>query len=493
LHVTKGPNQTVRTMRRHAIPRFVSMKRSLLFCVLMILGSPWAKSQGLFESSLSGESEEAGIKNFNFGGFVRSALYLGQTPVEENFYLQSAYGQAGLMLKSHAGTLATAKADIRFRAGTEWQKEFSGMEIREAYVDLQTGPVGFKFGKLISPWGKGTVFNPVDKITPLDPTVRSPEADDRYLGIWALQGRFNLGKSLKLTATWNPLYQAGRLLIDPVPMPDYVHFLEPDYPGPELKEGSYGVHMDMHSRFLDASVYGFTGYHRWPGIAYDAFIMDTLTMEPLALELFEKAYRIQMAGTDFSIPVGSWIFRAEGAWSKPIEPRGNQEYLPFPELSYAAEMEVGISWLTGVGGYHGKYILDYTLPEAEPGISAGPEQFAPLFQSGVPVTGALLDETLKSQIGAFNRMINYQLEEVYHTAFLVLRGNFFHDQLELEFPVIWHITAREWIVQPALSWMAADGIQVKTGYQGYFGSSGTLFDMVGPTLNAGYLAFTLTF
>jgi hypothetical protein len=480
-------------MRSHATHSFVSMKRSLILCVLIVLCGPWARSQGLFESSLLGGSEEEAIKNFDFGGFVRSALYLGQTPLEEDFYLQSAYAQAGMLLKGKAGSLATAKADIRFRAGTEWQEEFSSMEIREAYVDLQTGPVGFKFGKLISPWGKGTVFNPVDKMTPLDPTVNSPEPDDRYLGIWALQGRVNLGQSLKLTATWNPLYQSGKLLIDPVPFPDYVRFLEPDYPGPELKEGSYGFRMDLHSRVMDASVYGFHGYHRWPGIAYGAFAMDTVTMEPLALELFEKAYRIQMAGADLSVPLGPWIIRAEGAWSAPTESRGNNEYLPFAELSYAAEAEVGTSWLTLVGGYLGKYILDYTPPVSEPSLAAGPEQFAPLFQSGVPVTGALVNEAVKSQIGAFNRLYNYQLEELYHTAFLVTRGSFFYDQLEFELPVIWHITTQEWIVQPSVSWMPADGIKLKAGYQGYFGPSGGLLDLVGPTLNAGYLALTYMF
>lgn len=469
------------------------MKQYLTIGLLLALWIPAARSQGLFESAQSGEPEDAGSKNLSIGGFIRSALYLGQIPEKEDLYLQSAYGQAGLLLKAKAGTAATARADIRFRLGSEWQEGFSNLDIREAYVDLQTGPAGFRFGKLISPWGKGTVFNPADKITPLDPTVRSPDPDDRYLGIWALQGRLNLGRSLKLTATWNPLYQPGKLLIDPVPMPDYVAFQEPDYPGTELDEGSYGVHLDLHSRALDASVYGFHGYHRWPGIAFESFAMDTVSMEPVALDLFEKAYTINMAGLDFSIPLGSWIFRAEGAWFSPTDERGTQEYLSFPELSYTAELEVEASWFTLISGYQGKYILDYTPPLAEPSLSAGPAQFAPLLQSGIPLTGALVDEAVKSQIGAFNRLYNYQLEELYHTGFMVLKGNFLHDQVELELPLIYHITTREWIVQPALSWMAADGIRLKAGYNGFFGPSGSLFDMIGPTLNAGYLAVTLTF
>jgi hypothetical protein len=74
-----------------------------------------------------------------------------------------------------------------------------------------------------------------------------------------------------------------------------------------------------------------------------------------------------------------------------------------------------------------------------------------------------------------------------------MRGTFLHDQLELEIPAVYHITTQEWIVQPSLSWMAADGIRLKAGYHGFFGPEDSLFDMIGPTLNAGYIALTLTF
>lgn len=471
----------------------VSMKPALIIFLLLFLWNSGAFSQGLFESAISGNEDEAGNKNLSIGGFIRSALYLGSTPINEDIYLQSAFAQTGLLLKAHSGSLATAKADIRFRFGSEWQKGFSELEIREAYVDLQTGPAGFRFGKLISPWGKGTVFNPADKITPLDPTVRSPNPDDRYLGIWALQGRINLGKSLKFTGTWNPLYQPGILLIEPVPMPPYVTFLESDYPGVELDESSYGVNLDLHTSVLDASLYGFHGYHSWPGIAFDAFIVDTILLDPLALDLYEKAYRINMAGADFSIPLGSWIIRAEGSWMTLNESRGTKEYLPFPEFSYAGEMEVGLSCLTLIAGYHGKYILDFIAPEAEASLSSGPAQFAPLIEAGIPITSPLVNEAVKGQIEAFNRLYNYQLEEFYHTAFLVMRGNFLHDQLELELPLVYHISTGEWILQPALTWMATDEIKLKAGYHGFFGPSESLFDLIGPTLNAGYIALTLTF
>jgi len=459
----------------------------MMLCLTSVSG------QGLFESSLSEGTDSKGSDLLTLGGFVRSALYLGNTADEERAYLQSAYGQAGLLMKAKAGSRATAVADIRFRYGSEWQQSISEITLREAYVDLQTGPVAFKLGKMITPWGKGTLFNPTNKITPMDPTTRSPDADDMNLGIWALQGSVNMGSFLKLSAIWNPLFQPGKLLIDPIPMPAYVGFLEPDYPGVELLEGSYGIQLDLRSPAMDAALYWFEGFHSWPGIAYDSFIMDTLTMEPLALKILEKAYRIRMAGLDFSIPVGSWIFTAEGAWFQTTEKHDLLEYLPFPELSYTVEIEKSASWLTVIAGYYGKYIMDFTPALADANLSAGQEQFLPLMQEGISITSELVDAMLKEQISAFNRLYNYQLEEFYHSSFLVLKGDFLYSTLELSLPVIYNYTTEEWLAQPSISWMPADGIRLTAGFSGLWGGSNSLYELVGPVLNSAYLAMTLTF
>jgi hypothetical protein len=459
----------------------------MIFCLTSVSG------QGLFESTLSEGTGSKANDVLTLGGFVRSAVYLGSTPDEEEAYLQSAYGQASLLMKAKAGSWATAVADIRFRYGSEWQQSISEISLREAYIDIQTGPVGFRLGKMITPWGKGTLFNPSNKITPMDPTTRSPNEDDMNLGIWALQSSVSMGSFLKLNATWNPLYQPGKLLIDPIPMPAYVCFLEPDYPGVELVDGSYGIQLDLRAPALDAALYWFDGYHSWPGIAYDSFILDTLTMEPLALNILEKAYRIRMAGLDFSIPVGSWIFTAEGAWFQTTEKNDSIEYLPFPELSYTAEIEKSGSWLTVIAGYYGKYIIDFTPALANANLSAEQEQFLPLMEEGINITSELMDAMVEEQISAFNRLYNYQLEEYYHSCFLVLKGDFLHNTLELSLPIIYNLTTEEWLAQPSISWMPADGLRLKAGFSGLWGGSNSLYDLVGPVLNAAYLSMTLTF
>lgn len=468
------------------------LKVSSLIVTLILCVYP-SFTQSLFESSQSGTADNGASSALSVGGFIRSVSYIGRTPELEDPYFQSAYGEAGLLLNASLNQWARAKADIRFRAGNEFQEDFTQLNIREAYVDVSAGPAGIRAGKLITSWGKASLFNPTEKITPMDPTVRSPDEDDMKLGTWALQGRINLGQYMKFTATWKPIYKASKLLIDPVPMPGYVTFIDPAYPGLELNEGSYGLRYDLHTPLLDGSMYWFDGYHHWPGIAYASFALDSLTMQPEALEILEHPYRIRMFGMDLSIPVGSWILRAEGAWQKATSNHEEHEYLPFPELSYTAELERSGAYLTLLAGYFGKYILDFHSPVAEPTLEAREDQFYLMMQQGLELTGGAIDGMITEQIASFNRLYNYQLEEIYHSVFAVCKGKLWHDQLELIVPLIYNLTSEEWIIQPGISYSPADGIKISGGYSGFYGPENSLYNMVGPVMNAGYLSLKLTF
>jgi hypothetical protein len=462
--------------------------------VILISVGTTASPQGLFESSQQGYHENEIVSNyFTLGGFIRSAGYVGSLPDNSGYYFQSAYGQAGLLMDAHAGQVATARADIRFRAGSEFQERFTEWMIREAYVDLSSETAGIRMGKMINPWGKGTIYNPTDKITPLDPTRRSPDEDDMLLGYWGVEGNVNLGSFLSLSATWKPVYQASVLLIDPVPMPGYVEFTDPWDPGVTLAEGSYGFHVSLHHPVADAGIYWFEGYHHWPGIALDTFILNPGTLEPESLRLMEQPYRIRMAGLDFSMPLGTWIIRAEGAWQQSVEDRTGREFVPFPELAYTAELERSLGAFDLIAGYYGKHILEFEEASAPPSLSPDREYFMQLIQQQVEDPLESIESLVRNQVAAFNRLYNYQLEATYHTAYLVVRGRFLNDLLEASLPVVYNVTTEEWILQPQVSINPADGIEITAGFSGLYGPEGSLYDLVGPVLNAGYLSMKVTF
>lgn len=469
------------------------MERIYCFLVLFVCIASPSISQGLFESSQPGNNETIVSSKLTLGGFIRSVAYTANSPENDKYYLQSAYGQVGLLMDAKAGEWASAKADLRFRYGSEFQEPLSQAEIREAYIDVWKGPLSLRFGKMITPWGKGSVFNPVEKLTPLDPTVRSPVEDDMKLGFWGIRAGMNLGRSMKLTATWKPVYQASVMLIDPVPMPEYVNFLDPEYPGLELSEGSYGINYDLFTSFLDFSLYWYEGYNNWPGIRYDSFVMDPATMNPTALNLVEKAYRIRMAGADLSLPLGSWIIRAGGALQHTVSSPASTEYLPFNECSYMAEIEKSGTHYNLLAGYQGKYVINHEPLLAEPSLEAGQEQFSELLRSGITPTNEVIGEMISEQIGAFNRLYNYQVEEFYHTIFLAGKLFLWHDLVEITLPVIHYLTSNEWVFQPGISYKPVDGLKISMGYSGLYGPEDSLLDMVGPVLNAGYLSVKLTF
>jgi len=114
-------------------------------------------------------------------------------------------------------------------------------------------------------------------------------------------------------------------------------------------------------------------------------------------------------------------------------------------------------------------------------------------QLGMPLTHETIDGLISEQVRAFNRLYNYQLEKSYHTVFLVWKGNFWYERLEITMPVIYNITSQEWIVQPGISYSPDDGIKISMGFSGLYGPENSLYDLVGPVLNAGYLSFKLTF
>jgi len=313
------------------------------------------------------------------------------------------------------------------------------------------------------------------------------------LGFWGFRGSLNLGSHIRLNALWKPVYTSSILLIDPVAMPGYVTFTEPEYPSTSLKEGSYGLNFDLFTGPADLSLYWFEGYHIWPGIEYGSFLMDTLTMEPVALNLREHAYRIRMAGLDFSIPAGSWIFRGEGAWQDPLQTQNGTEYLPLSELSYTAEIEWTHSGYSLVAGYYGKYILDYTPPLTDPSLSAELGQPSGMVPDGSSLLPSDIDGLIRARIASFNRLYNYQMEEFHHSIFLVARASLFYDKLEIRIPVIHHLETGEWVFQPQIGYQPADGWKLSLGYAGMLGPDKSLYDLVGPALNAAYLSLTIKF
>lgn len=449
--------------------------------------------QGLFESALENENENS-PGNASLSGFVRTAMYVGKTGEEENPYLQSIYGQLALISDVDLGKYGAAFADMRFRYGNEFDSAISELDMREAYIDLFVGPLSLRAGKQIVSWGSSSFFNPSDQFSPLNPTFRSPDPDDMKIGSWSMNARLSMGANSSLQILWMPLYQPSALLTEPFSFPAYVAFSEPDWPSTELKNSSFGFLYDLRTSILDGSLSYYNGYRNNPKFTLRSATFDPLTMAPEMISMYQEPFRIHSAGLNLSVPFGSYIFRTEAAWMSPVDETEENIYLPMSEVSYVGEIEQSGANSTFIAGYYGKYILSYAAPTAEPaGLTGSFPDPTTLIPTGVPVTPEMIDGIVASQIDAFNRLYDYQIEEFYHSVYASVTINMLNDALKLEIPGMYNLTSKELMLMPAIEYSVTDGFLIKAGYSFMKGEENTLYDLVGPVLNAGFISFKVLF
>lgn len=462
----------------------------LQFSLLLLLPEICGFGQGLFEQAQ--QISDTDNKN-NLHGFVRAALYTGTRKSERNIYMQSLYSYFGLNATIKAGKYGAAYAEIRTRTGFEFDEQFSVTELREAYADLYIGPVELRAGKQIMSWGASSFINPSDQFSPVDPFFRSPERDDLRMGNWTLRADLPISPASLLQFIWTPVYKPSILLIQPLGFPEYVRLKEYNGNTADIKEGSFGFKYDLRSGLLDMELSYYNGYRNTPSVAPDSLRLNPSTFQPEVLLLKQQSYRIHSAGLNITVPAGNYLFRTESGWMKPF---GNDDETisPFPELSYVFEIEKSGSNTTLIAGYYGKHTLDYepSLNDFSLITETNRGRSGLLPQDTIPEPG-MIQELITGQIVGFNRLFNYQLEEFYHALYASASLLLFHELIEFDIPGMYNLTARELTLMPSLKFNITDGLTFKAGAYFLSGKKGSLFDMTGPELNAGYALIELIF
>jgi hypothetical protein len=468
----------------------------IFLMLLLLLSVSPASGQGLFEQAqqTSNTDNNGNYNNSNYlHGFIRTALYAGTERSGNDICFQSLYSYFGLNAGIKAGTYGAAYAEIRARTGFEFDEQFSSFELREGYADLYIGPLDIRAGKQILSWGASGFINPSDQFSPEDPTFRSPERDDLRMGNWALRTNLTISSSSLLQFIWLPVYQPSVLLIKPFGFPEFVNLKDFNNYTASFNESSFGFKYDLRSSLLDLELSYFNGYRNSPSLTPDSLRLNLSTFQPEELLLGQNPYRIHSAGLNITVPVGSYLFRTEGGWMKPFG-NENQAISPFPELSYVFEIEQSGPNTTLIAGYYGKYILDFKKSETDFSLvtEANPD-LTGLFPPGTAPDPGMIQELFYGQIEGFNRLFNYQLEEFYHAVYASATVSVYQELIDLELPGMYNFTAGELILVPSLKFNITDGLSFKAGAYFLSGKEGSLFDMTGAALNAGYALIELQF
>jgi hypothetical protein len=255
---------------------------------------------------------------------------------------------------------------------------------------------------------------------------------------------------------------------------------------------SYGLKSDFHLKGIDWSLSWFDGYDPMPGTALNGFNLDLSGPVPVTeTELTLKPYKERVLGFDFETSAGKFGIRGEAAWSNPYLLNDTIEYVPFPEMKWVA----GIDWSSGVwritGEYSGKSVLDFKPSDADPVIGTEPD-YARLAEL-LLIPGFDITEYVRQQVGAFNRLYNYQMEKRYHSAGLRIETDLVYGKLAPSVFTLYNFTSRDLLIIPELKYKPADGLTITAGAEFYSGKRGSLFDIVDDFMNCVYVGLKVDF
>lgn len=342
-------------------------------------------------------------------GFIRAGFYAGKDASDNKPYISSAFSDLGLKVQNKDNQLFKAFADLRFRYGTEFLEPVTRFDIREAYITLNGKWWDVSVGQKIIKWGRADFTNPTSKLSPRNLVSRSPDSEDMDMGNLLMSARMHPSSFISLEADLIPYYRSSVLLIDPITLPSYVRINQIEALVTDKKVFSYGLKADLHLKSVDMGLSWFDGYDPMPGTALTGFNLDLSGPVPVPnTELTMTPYKIRNIGLDFETTAGSIGLRGEAAWTIPYGSSMAYEYVPFEEIKWVA----GFDWASGnwrfTAEYSGKSIIDFVLATADPFIGTEPDPAQLAFLLSIPNFN--MEEYVRQQVGAFNRLYNYQME-----------------------------------------------------------------------------------
>lgn len=425
-------------------------------------------------------------------GFVRSGFYGGIDKADYKFYIPSAFSDLAIKVESSDGLRFKAFSDLRFRYGSEFRKAVTRFDIREAYITVNGKTWDISAGQKIIKWGRADFTNPTQKLSPQNLISRSPDHEDMDMGNLLIDTRWYPSPVLTLEAVAIPYFRSSVLLIEPLDLPSYIKINQIESLVTDKMMFTYGIKADFHVKGADFGLSLFEGYDPMPGIALTDFSIDTIGFIPFpSAELSMTPYKIRNIGLDFETTLGSFGIRGEAAWTIPSLSYKIYEYVPCQEIKWVA----GVDWMKGnwriTGEYSGKTIPDFEPAAVEPLIGT---EFDPATLALLLATpGFDFEGYVRQQVGASNRLYNYQLEKWYHSAGLRVETDLFYGKLTPSVTTLYNFTSHDFMIMPELIWKPADGLAITAGGEFFSGRKGSVYDIVDEFMNCFKLGLKANF
>ena len=298
--------------------------------------------------SEEGDTINSLTKKLNLSGSLRGGYWSSSQTLDdrENLTTASLWLKAAPKLRSNVSLFVEGWIMNQQLFHADETEE----QLREAYLDINLGPMDLRIGKQIIVWGRTDRINPTDNLSPRDFTLLVPEDDDQRLGTPAVKATYYF-KAISLSAYWLPEFGSDTIPIQKPPPPFTITEDVPD-----TSFGDWAVKVEQTGKAVDWSLSYFNGYDLTPDLG--------ITSPTQLTHLTLKNHRIYVIGADAATTLGRYGLRAETAYTMTQDDRGDDPYIKNPffymvmgsDRTFIEYLNVNIQYLIRV-------IVNYENPE----------------------------------------------------------------------------------------------------------------------------------
>ena len=311
----------------------------LLFILFFFLLSGTIFSQGIFEqgNEIEGESKEE--SKFEFNGYVRASSFIGF----DEFDFSNLFAEAAFQSKLHHDK-AYLYSDIRVREAYLYNKSETRFQIKELFAAYTGTRFDAFLGNQIVEWGRGDGFNPTNCITPTNYFFLSGNVDDQKMSNFLLRFKYRFTDQIELDLITIPIYRASIYRYDLFDLGKMTQFSDMVLPGKSFDNMAFAARLNFEMSKAAFSFSWFRGFN--PDYGFNLQNVDWSTSMP-DISYAPTPYFKNLIGFDLALPLASWIFRSEIAYS---QSKDYEEfmYVPNPDLSYVLGLEKSYKGFTSI-------------------------------------------------------------------------------------------------------------------------------------------------
>jgi hypothetical protein len=327
--------------------------------------------------------------------------------------------------------------------------------LREAYLDIDLGPVQVRAGRQIVVWGRADGINPTDNVSPRDYTLLVPDDDDQRFGTPIVKTSWYVGTA-SLTGIWAPGFEPDVVPTPPPPPPLTV--IEERPVGREsLAQGA--LRLERSGAAVDWSLSYFDAFDRLPNIGLRTAADGTS-------QIVLRHPRVQVVGADLALPMGRFGVRAEGAYTVTRDRRGDDPEIANPFLHAVVGVDRTFSEYVNVN-------LQYSL------------RVVTRFHDPLEIA-----DPAERDIAIQEALVANQLDRVQHGATLRVGDKFLNEALEAGLSGAVYGPTLNYVARAKLSYAVTDRWRITAGFDWFDGHDPSPFHLLRKN-SGGYLEIRL--